>query len=256
MKGLAGARHRRSARLCAGGACGHEGPRRGRQEGRRAHLVRRALHVGGCRGSGARLHRDVRRQGRTSCARRRRSPTSACCRTSRTTRRSATSSPRPTSATTCAWRPRAGFEKYAPETESKIAPDASATSTPPASITRPRPAWSSSPTTRTKVKAEEAPKKWQDLLDIKWKGKVSIGHPGLLGLCRHLGADDEEPLRLELLRQAREEQAADRPLDQRHGDGAQCRRATGGGGRRRLDPVQRLARQSAGGVLSDATARC
>ena len=78
----------------------------------------------------------------------------------------------------------------------------------------------------------------------------------LLGLCRHLGADDEEPLRLELLRQAREEQAADRPLDQRHGDGAQCRRAPGGGGRRRLDPVQRLARQSAGGVLSDATARC
>ena len=33
----------------------------------------------------------------------------------------------------------------------------------------------------TKVKAEEAPKKWQDLLDIKWKGKVSIGHPGFSG---------------------------------------------------------------------------
>jgi iron(III) transport system substrate-binding protein len=33
----------------------------------------------------------------------------------------------------------------------------------------------------TKVKAEEAPQKWQDLLDIKWKGKVSIGHPGFSG---------------------------------------------------------------------------
>jgi iron(III) transport system substrate-binding protein len=32
-----------------------------------------------------------------------------------------------------------------------------------------------------KVKAEEAPKKWQDLLDIKWKGKVSLGHPGFSG---------------------------------------------------------------------------
>ena len=32
-----------------------------------------------------------------------------------------------------------------------------------------------------KVKAEEAPKKWTDLLDPKWKGKVSIGHPGFSG---------------------------------------------------------------------------
>jgi iron(III) transport system substrate-binding protein len=32
-----------------------------------------------------------------------------------------------------------------------------------------------------KVKAEDAPKKWQDLLDIKWKGKVSLGHPGFSG---------------------------------------------------------------------------
>jgi iron(III) transport system substrate-binding protein len=29
----------------------------------------------------------------------------------------------------------------------------------------------------SKVKAEDAPKKWQDLLDPKWKGKVSTGHP-------------------------------------------------------------------------------
>ena len=41
----------------------------------------------------------------------------------------------------------------------------------------------------SKVKAEDAPKNWTDLLDPKWKGKVSTGHPGLLGLCRHLGAD-------------------------------------------------------------------
>lgn len=33
----------------------------------------------------------------------------------------------------------------------------------------------------TKVKAEDAPKKWEDLLDIKWKGKVSTGHPGFSG---------------------------------------------------------------------------
>ncbi|MGQ0584195.1 MAG: ABC transporter substrate-binding protein [Reyranella sp.] len=30
----------------------------------------------------------------------------------------------------------------------------------------------------SKVKAEDAPKKWPDLLDLKWKGKVSTGHPG------------------------------------------------------------------------------
>ena len=33
----------------------------------------------------------------------------------------------------------------------------------------------------SKVKAEEAPKKWTDLLDPKWKGKVSTGHPGFSG---------------------------------------------------------------------------
>ena len=32
-----------------------------------------------------------------------------------------------------------------------------------------------------KVTAEEAPKKWPDLLDFKWKGKVSTGHPGFSG---------------------------------------------------------------------------
>ena len=33
----------------------------------------------------------------------------------------------------------------------------------------------------SKVKPEDAPKKWEDLLDIKWKGKVSTGHPGFSG---------------------------------------------------------------------------
>ena len=33
----------------------------------------------------------------------------------------------------------------------------------------------------TKVKPEDAPKKWTDLLDPKWKGKVSTGHPGFSG---------------------------------------------------------------------------
>ena len=33
----------------------------------------------------------------------------------------------------------------------------------------------------SKVKAEDAPKKWTDLLDPKWKGKVSTGHPGFSG---------------------------------------------------------------------------
>jgi iron(III) transport system substrate-binding protein len=32
-----------------------------------------------------------------------------------------------------------------------------------------------------KVKAEDAPKNWPDLLDPKWKGKVSLGHPGFSG---------------------------------------------------------------------------
>ena len=31
------------------------------------------------------------------------------------------------------------------------------------------------------VSQADAPKKWTDLLDPKWKGKVSIGHPGFSG---------------------------------------------------------------------------
>ena len=32
-----------------------------------------------------------------------------------------------------------------------------------------------------KVKPEEAPRKWTDLLDPKWKNKISLGHPGFSG---------------------------------------------------------------------------
>ena len=72
------------------------------------------------------------------------------------------------------------FEKYTPEAESKIAPafqnfDPSGyyhtTSAGLVVLTY----------NTTKVKAEEAPKKWTDLLDPKWKGKVSTGHPGFSG---------------------------------------------------------------------------
>ena len=32
-----------------------------------------------------------------------------------------------------------------------------------------------------KVKPADAPKNWSDLLDPKWKGQVSVGHPGFSG---------------------------------------------------------------------------
>jgi iron(III) transport system substrate-binding protein len=72
------------------------------------------------------------------------------------------------------------FEKYVPEAESKIVPAFRnvdpdgfyhATSAGLVLLT-----YNSS-----KVKAEDAPKNWTDLLDIKWKGKVSTGHPGFSG---------------------------------------------------------------------------
>src|SRR5260221_3075140 len=72
------------------------------------------------------------------------------------------------------------LEKYMPETASKILPqfqnfdpDGYYHTTSAGLVVLPyNPA---------KVKPEEAPKKWTDLQDIKWKGKVSIGHPGFSG---------------------------------------------------------------------------
>ena len=43
-------------------------------------------------------------------------------------------------------------------------------------------------------------------------------------LCRHLGADDAQSIRLGFLREAGQEQSADRPFDQRHGHDAERRR--------------------------------
>jgi iron(III) transport system substrate-binding protein len=72
------------------------------------------------------------------------------------------------------------LEKYRPQTESKISPvfrnfDSDGyyhtTSAGLVVLTY----------NSAKVKSEDAPRKWPDLLDIKWKGKVSIGHPGFSG---------------------------------------------------------------------------
>jgi iron(III) transport system substrate-binding protein len=72
------------------------------------------------------------------------------------------------------------FVKYVPETESKIVP--TFRNFDPAGFYHTTSAGLVVLTyNSTKVKAEEAPKKWQDLLDIKWKGKVSTGHPGFSG---------------------------------------------------------------------------
>jgi iron(III) transport system substrate-binding protein len=72
------------------------------------------------------------------------------------------------------------FEKYIPESESKIIP--AFRNFDPAGFYHPTSAGLVLLTyNSSKVKAEDAPKKWTDLLDIKWKGKVSIGHPGFSG---------------------------------------------------------------------------
>ncbi len=72
------------------------------------------------------------------------------------------------------------FEKFVPETASKIAenfrnldPDGFYHTTSAGLVVL---SYNSS-----KVKAEDAPKNWTDLHDIKWKGQVSTGHPGFSG---------------------------------------------------------------------------
>ena len=72
------------------------------------------------------------------------------------------------------------FEKYIPESSSKIVP--AFQNFDPAGFYHTTAAGLVTITYNTsKVKPEEAPKQWQDLLDIKWKGKVSTGHPGFSG---------------------------------------------------------------------------
>jgi iron(III) transport system substrate-binding protein len=72
------------------------------------------------------------------------------------------------------------FEKYVPENTPKIAPEFQnvdpdgfyhTTSAGLVLLTY----------NKDKVKAEDAPKNWKDLLDPKWKGKVSTGHPAFSG---------------------------------------------------------------------------
>src|SRR5207244_1944830 len=72
------------------------------------------------------------------------------------------------------------FEKYVPETEAKIV--AAFRNFDPAGFYTTTSAGLVVLTyNTTKVKAEEAPRNVQDLLVIKWKGKVSIGHPRFSG---------------------------------------------------------------------------
>ena len=72
------------------------------------------------------------------------------------------------------------FEKYVPETTPKIDPEFQ--NFDPAGFYHTTAAGLVTLTYNTsKVKPEEAPQKWQDLLDMKWKGKVSTGHPGFSG---------------------------------------------------------------------------
>ena len=72
------------------------------------------------------------------------------------------------------------FEKYVPETTPKISeafrnfdPDGFFHTTASGQVVL---TYNSA-----KVKAEDAPTKWTDLTDIKWKGKVSTGHPAFSG---------------------------------------------------------------------------
>lgn len=72
------------------------------------------------------------------------------------------------------------FDKYIPEASSKIVPTFQ--NFDPDGFYHTTSAGLVTLTYNTaKVKPEDAPKKWEDLLDIKWKGKVSTGHPGFSG---------------------------------------------------------------------------
>ena len=72
------------------------------------------------------------------------------------------------------------FEKYKPETEDKIVP--TFRNFDPQGFYHTTSAGLVVLTYNTaKVTADQAPRKWQDLLDFKWRGKVSTGHPGFSG---------------------------------------------------------------------------
>ena len=232
----------------------HEGARRSRQEGRRAHLVRRALYVGGRRGTGAEFTKIygikvnvVRTTAQVAYQRLLQDlkNNQIVCDVFSST----------DVGHDVRLKAEGKFEKYMPETASKIlpaVPELRSRRLLPHDVGRPRRAHLQHRQGEARGGAQEVAGPARHQVEGQGLDRPS----GFLGLCRHLGADDEEPLRLGLFRQAGEEQAADRPLDQRHGDGAQRRRAAGGGRRRRLDAVQRRARQSAGGRPIRATAPC
>ncbi len=78
-----------------------------------------------------------------------------------------------------------------------------------------------------KVKAADAPKSWQDLLDPKWKGKIAIGDPSFSGFDAVWDVSMTRNVRLAILRKAGEKRPAGAALHLRHADRAERRRAHG-----------------------------
>jgi iron(III) transport system substrate-binding protein len=72
------------------------------------------------------------------------------------------------------------LEKYVPETEAK-AVEAFRNADPDGYFHTTSAGFVVLTYNSSKVKPEEAPQKWTDLLDPKWKGKVSTGHPAFSG---------------------------------------------------------------------------
>ena len=129
------------------------------------------------------------------------------------------------------------LEKYSPQTESKISPvfrnfDSNGyyhtTSAGLVVLTY----------NSAKVKSRGRAQEMDGSSGHQMEGQGLRRPPGLFRLCRHLGAGDQEPLWLVVLRQAREEQAADGPFDKRHGDGLERRERQVAAGCRRPDLVQ------------------
>ena len=107
-----------------------------------------------------------------------------------------------------------------------------------------------------KLKPEEAPRNWPDLLDPKFKGRRRVRPSGVLRLCRLLDAGDAHALRLAVLRQAGEEQSAHRPLWQRSDHAAERRRVRGGTGTARHHVAVGGEGQSDRAAISQPMGRC
>ena len=81
-----------------------------------------------------------------------------------------------------------------------------------------------------KLKPEDAPRNWPDLLDPKLKGRVAFGHPAFSGYVGCWTLAMRTLYGWQYLRQAGEEQSAHRPLGQRSDHAAERRRVRGGAG--------------------------